>query len=43
MCAETEPVDCHRSHISDRLVARRERVVHLITPGLRREHTARLF
>ena len=43
MCAETEPVDCHRSHISDWLVARRQRVVHLITPGLRREHAARLF
>jgi len=43
MCAETEPADCHRWHISDWLVARGERVVHLITPGLYREHAARLF
>jgi uncharacterized protein (DUF488 family) len=43
MCAETDPVDCHRSHISDWLVARGERVVHLIKPGEEREHAARLF
>ena len=36
MCAETEPADCHRSHISDWLVGRGQRVVHLITPGLQR-------
>lgn len=43
MCAETDPVDCHRSHISDWLVAHGERVMHLIQPGIRREHAARLF
>ena len=43
MCAETNPADCHRSHISDWLVAHGERVVHLIQPGERREHAARLF
>ena len=43
MCAETDPADCHRSHISDWLVAHGERVVHLIAPGERREHAARLF
>jgi uncharacterized protein (DUF488 family) len=43
MCAETEPADCHRSHIADWLVARGEAVVHLITPGACRQHAARLF
>jgi uncharacterized protein (DUF488 family) len=43
MCAETDPADCHRSHVSDWLVARGERVVHLIAPGETREHAARLF
>ena len=43
MCAETNPADCHRSHISDWLVAHGERVVHLIQPGEQREHDARLF
>ena len=43
MCAETNPADCHRSHISDWLVARGERVVHLIQPGETRDHAARLF
>jgi uncharacterized protein (DUF488 family) len=43
MCAETDPADCHRSHISDWLVARGERVVHLIAPGEERDHAARLF
>ena len=43
MCAETHPADCHRSHISDWLVAHGERVVHLIQPGESREHAARLF
>ena len=43
MCAETNPDDCHRSHISDWLVAHGERVVHLIQPGESREHAARLF
>ena len=43
MCAETNPADCHRSHISDWLVAHGERVVHLIQPGEQREHAGRLF
>ncbi|HET7671079.1 MAG TPA: DUF488 domain-containing protein [Burkholderiales bacterium] len=43
MCAETDPADCHRSHISDWLVAQGERVLHLIQPGEQREHAARLF
>jgi uncharacterized protein (DUF488 family) len=43
MCAETDPVDCHRSHISDWLVAHGEPVVHLIGPDQQREHAARLF
>ena len=43
MCAETNPADCHRSHISDWLLAHGERVVHLIQPGEQREHDARLF
>ena len=38
MCAETDPADCHRSHVSDWLVAQGERVVHLIAPGESREH-----
>jgi uncharacterized protein (DUF488 family) len=43
MCAETNPADCHRSHIADWLVAHGERVVHLIAPGEAREHAGRLF
>ena len=43
MCAETDPADCHRSHIADWLVARGERVVHLIALDASREHAARLF
>jgi uncharacterized protein (DUF488 family) len=43
MCAETQPADCHRAYISDWLVARGERVVHLIGPDERRDHAARLF
>ena len=43
MCAETDPADCHRSHISDWLVAHGERVLHLIAGGETREHAARLF
>ena len=43
MCAETDPADCHRSHIADWLTGRGERVVHLIQPGEEREHAARLF
>ena len=43
MCAETQPTDCHRAYISDWLVARGERVVHLIGPDESRDHAARLF
>ena len=43
MCAETNPADCHRSHIADWLVAHGERVLHLIQPGESREHAGRLF
>ena len=43
MCAETDPADCHRSHISDWLLAHGERVVHLIAQGETREHAAKLF
>lgn len=44
MCAETDPADCHRSHISDWLVGQGERrVVHLIAENETREHAARLF
>ena len=43
MCAETDPGDCHRSQIADWLVARGERVVHLLEPGKVHEHAARLF
>ena len=43
MCAETDPAGCHRSHVSDWLVAQGERVVHLIQPGEQRQHAPRLF
>ena len=43
MCAETDPADCHRSHISDWLVGEGERVLHLIAENETREHAARLF
>ena len=43
MCAETDPADCHRSHISDWLVGQGERVLHLIAEGETREHAAQLF
>jgi uncharacterized protein (DUF488 family) len=42
MCAESNPADCHRSYIADWLVARGERVVHLLELGTQQEHTARL-
>ena len=43
MCAESDPADCHRSHISDWLVAHGERVVHVIAENDTPEHAARLF
>jgi len=42
MCAESNPADCHRSFIADWLVARGERVIHLLDPGRQQEHPARL-
>ncbi|MGE5522331.1 MAG: DUF488 family protein [Rhodospirillaceae bacterium] len=39
MCAERLPWQCHRYLIADYLVSRGMRVVHLIGPGSRREHT----
>jgi uncharacterized protein (DUF488 family) len=38
MCAESNPDDCHRAHIADWLVARGQRVIHLLAPGRMREH-----
>ena len=38
MCAETLPWKCHRFLLSDALVARGAKVVHLIRPGESREH-----
>ena len=43
MCAETDPADCHRSHIADWLVAQGERVVHLLGEDKVHEHAGRLF
>lgn len=43
MCAESDPASCHRWFIADWLTTRGQRVVHLIEPGLRREHPARLL
>lgn len=43
MCAETDPADCHRSHIADWLVTQGERVVHLLETDKNREHAARLL
>jgi uncharacterized protein (DUF488 family) len=43
MCAETKPADCHRSFIADWLVAKGERVVHLLELDEKREHPARLL
>ena len=43
MCAESNPADCHRSFVAAWLVARGERVVHLLDAGKQREHPARLL
>lgn len=40
MCAESNPEDCHRTHIAEWLAARGQRVVHLLAPGHMREHAA---
>ena len=38
MCAERLPWECHRNLVSDSLVARGIRVLHLMGPGEGREH-----
>ena len=43
MCAESNPSECHRSFIADWLVARGERVTHLLDLGRQQEHPARLI
>jgi uncharacterized protein (DUF488 family) len=43
MCAESDPADCHRSRISDWLVARGEQVLHLVGEDKIHKHAARLF
>jgi len=43
MCAESNPAECHRSFIADWLVARGERVTHLLDLGRQHEHSARLI
>ena len=43
MCAESNPADCHRSHIADWLVSHGTPVVHLLDLGLHREHPPRLI
>lgn len=39
MCAERLPWKCHRHLVSDSLVARGVRVLHLMSPGESRDHT----
>ena len=39
MCAERLPWQCHRNLVADSLVARGLRVLHLMSPGKRLEHT----
>lgn len=38
MCAEAAPTSCHRQLLSDALVVRGHRVVHVLGPGATREH-----
>jgi uncharacterized protein (DUF488 family) len=38
MCAESDPANCHRSHIADWLVAHGRPVTHLLAPGRSVEH-----
>jgi len=38
MCAERLPSECHRSFISDYLVAGGEQVVHLVETGVVEDH-----
>lgn len=43
MCAEALPWRCHRSLLSDALVARGVRVVHILGPGSARDHDLTAF
>src|SRR3990172_1376514 len=43
MCAEAVPWKCHRSLLSDALVARGVQVVHILGPGSSREHRMTAF
>jgi uncharacterized protein (DUF488 family) len=38
MCAEAVPWRCHRGVLSDALVVRRVRVIHILSPGKTQEH-----
>jgi len=38
MCAEAVPWKCHRSLLSDALVARGVRVIHILSPGKAQDH-----
>ncbi len=42
MCAEREPLECHRSLIADYLLLEGVQVLHLIAPGEVREHQLRV-
>lgn len=43
MCAEAVPWRCHRSLVSDALIARKIPVLEIINPGKAREHTLTSF
>jgi len=43
MCAEAVPWRCHRSLLSDALLARAVRVIHILGPGSSREHALTPF
>jgi uncharacterized protein (DUF488 family) len=43
MCAESNPADCHRSHIADWLAAQGHRIIHLLDSGRQQEHPGRLI
>ncbi|HEY7588280.1 MAG TPA: DUF488 domain-containing protein [Thermoplasmata archaeon] len=43
MCAEAVPWRCHRSLLSDALVAGGTRVVHILSPGRVEDHTLTAF
>lgn len=43
MCAEAVPWRCHRGLLSDALLVRGARVVHILSPGVTRDHTLTPF